>query len=165
MRPRFSAAPEERKACPSLSAARGGGGRWSVLLLAGIGRGPGGPLRHLQGLGLVLSSADAAGEDCPAPQGLGQYLGGLGVGGEAAGDRILHIAGDSLRALLAVVLFQPGRRLDDGDRVSLRERPALKRGGISKAGVVSSSSQNRTTRFGSFPSCSSAAENSSQERG
>ena len=51
-----------------------------------------------------------------------------------------------------------------GTSVSLRERPALNRGRISKGGMVPSSSQNSTTRFLSLPSCSSATENNSRDR-
>ena len=51
-----------------------------------------------------------------------------------------------------------------GTRVRRRERPAENRGRISKAGMVPSSSQKNTTRLSSFPSCSSATENSSRLR-
>ena len=50
-----------------------------------------------------------------------------------------------------------------GTRVSFRERPAENRGRMSKAGMVPSSSQKRTTRFFSFPPFSSATANSSRE--
>lgn len=38
-----------------------------------------------------------------------------------------------------------------GTRVNRRERPALNKGRISKAGMVPSSSQNSTTRFFNLP--------------
>ena len=41
------------------------------------------------------------------------HLGGLGVGSEAAEDRVLCIVYYDLRALLAVVLLQLGKALDD----------------------------------------------------
>lgn len=48
------------------------------------------PLNHLQALaGVVLSPGDGATHDGAAAQGLGQHLGGLAVGGEAAENRIL----------------------------------------------------------------------------
>ena len=74
------------------------------------------PLHHLEGAaGAVFSAALAhrTAHDGAAAQGLGQHLGGLRVGGEAAEDGILRIVDNNLRALLAVVLLQLCQRLND----------------------------------------------------
>ena len=74
-----------------------------------------GPLDHLEALaGVVLSPGDGATHHGAAAQGLGQHLGGLAVGGEAAEDGVLAVIRQDLRPLLAIVLLQLGQALDDG---------------------------------------------------
>lgn len=61
-----------------------------------------------QGISLFLTSICANDHwgRRTATQGLGQYLGGLGVGGVAAEDHVLHAIDYDFRTLLAEVLFQ-----------------------------------------------------------
>ena len=73
-----------------------------------------GPLHHLQALaGIVLTSADRAGQYRAAAQRLGELLRRLAVGGEAAEDGILAVIGQYLCPLSPIVFLQLRQRLDD----------------------------------------------------
>ena len=73
------------------------------------------PLNHLETLAaIVLSPGDGTAHHGAAAQGLGQHLGGLAVGCEAAEDGVLAVIRQNLCPFLAVVLLQLGQALDDG---------------------------------------------------
>ena len=75
------------------------------------------PLHHLDCLARVaFPFADVPAHDGAAAQRLGQHLGGLGVRGEAAENRILHIVLNNLRSFTAIVFFQLREGLDDWDQ-------------------------------------------------
>ena len=78
-------------------------------------RGHEGALYHLEALaGIVLPPGDGTAHHGAAAQGLGQHLGGLAVGCEAAEDGVLAVIRQNLCPFLAVVLLQLGQALDDG---------------------------------------------------